>query len=212
MVPHPPREEYERGALVEDSVDTDPIRQFDRWFEEALTSTVKEPSAMSLATVNAEGVPSVRIVLLKGVDERGFVFYTNYESRKGKEIAANPQAALAFFWPELERQVRIVGRIRKVTRQESEAYFASRPLGSRLGASVSHQSEVLPNREELETRLTEFASQYAGGAPPCPPFWGGYRLEPTEIEFWQGRRNRLHDRLRYRKGKNGRWKMERLSP
>ncbi len=212
VVPHPPREEYERGALVEETVDADPIRQFDGWFQQAITSTAKEPSAMSLATSTKSGAPSVRIVLLKGFDERGFVFYTNYESRKGEEIAANPQGALAFFWAELERQVRVVGRITKVSKEESEVYFLSRPLGSRMGASVSRQSTVIASRAELEGRLDEFAAQYAEGGPPRPNFWGGYRLAPVEIEFWQGRRNRLHDRLRFLKQKNGLWKMERLSP
>ncbi len=212
VVPHPPREEYERGALVEETASADPIQQFDRWFQEAITSGAKEPSAMALATADKTAAPSVRTVLLKGFDERGFVFFTNYESRKGKELAANPQAAVAFFWPELERQIRIVGSITKVSAKDSEAYFDSRPVGARIGASVSRQSEVIASRTDLEARLAEFASQYAESPPPRPEFWGGYRLHPHEIEFWQGRKNRLHDRLRYRKQKSGRWKMERLSP
>jgi len=154
----------------------------------------------------------VRVVLLKGFDERGFVFFTNYDSRKGKEIAGNPVAALSFFWPELERQVRIVGAIAKIHAKESDAYFASRPHSAQIGASVSHQSDVIPSREDLETRLATFAARYASSAPPRPLNWGGYRLNPTEIEFWQGRKSRLHDRLRFLKQRNGRWKMERLSP
>ncbi len=167
---------------------------------------------MVLATSTAEGRPSARMVLLKGVDERGLVFYTNYESRKGREIAMNPRAALVFYWDVLERQVRVTGRVSKVAPADSDAYFASRKPGSRLSASISRQSAVIESRAMIEKKYVEFAAGYPDGNPPRPKFWGGYRVRPDEIEFWQGAENRLHDRLRYRRRRDGSWKMERLSP
>jgi len=173
---------------------------------------MKEPTAMTLATAAANGAPSARMVLLKGVDDRGFVFYSNYESRKGRELAANPRAALVFYWDVLERQVRVAGRVSKVTPAESDEYFASRPLGSRFGASISKQSSVIASRRVLEKKFQEIEAAYPNGDPPRPKFWGGYRVRPDEIEFWQGAKNRLHDRLRYRRRRDGSWKVERLSP
>lgn len=206
------RTDYARGGLDETEVDADPIRQFEVWFDAARAAGGQEPNAMTLATATADGRPSARVVLLKGVDERGFVFYTNYEGRKGRELAENPRAALTFYWPALERQVRIEGTVERVSREESEAYFASRPLGSRLGASLSKQSEVIPNRAVLATAYARVAAEHADGEVPLPEFWGGYRVAPETIEFWQGRRSRLHDRLRYARETDGRWRVERLSP
>ncbi len=197
-------------------VDPDPIVQFERWFKEAVAAELPEPTAMALATVTPEGRPSVRMVLLKGVDQRGFVFYSNYESRKARELAANPYAALALRWYQLGRQVRIEGRVERITQQESEAYFRTRPLGSRLGAWASPQSSVIPDREGLEQRFEALAARYGedeDAEVPLPPFWGGYRLTPDVIEFWQGRANRLHDRLRYtRERPTAPWTIERLAP
>ncbi|MEK6424217.1 MAG: pyridoxamine 5'-phosphate oxidase [Burkholderia gladioli] len=204
---------YSRASLDEADVASDPIRQFDKWFNEALDAQLPEPNTMTLATVNADGRPSARIVLIKGVDEHGFVFFTNYESRKGRELAHNPNAALLFYWIELERQVRIEGRIEKTSAAQSDAYFASRPAGSRIGAWASEQSAVIANRGVLEAREREFGERY-GENPPRPPHWGGYRLVPDAIEFWQGRPSRLHDRLRYTRdaASNTPWTIERLSP
>jgi pyridoxamine 5'-phosphate oxidase len=206
------RRDYRLEALGEEAAAGDPIEQFGRWWREALAAEVAEPNAMTLATADVTGRPSARIVLLKGFDDRGFTFYTNYESRKGRELAANSHAALVFFWVELERQVRIEGIASQTTPDESDAYFASRPLGSRIGAIASHQSEVLGSREPLEARVRELEAEFAGGDVPRPAHWGGYRVAPDAIEFWQGRSSRLHDRLRYRRGEGGAWIRERLSP
>ncbi len=189
----------------------DPIAQFQAWFAAAQAAGVADAHAMTLATATPDGCPSARVVLLNQVDERGFVFYTNYESRKGRDLAANPRAALVFYWPQVHRQVRVVGVVTQVSREESERYFASRPLGSRLGAWASRQSEVITSRAELDERLTQLEEGFRGRDVPCPPFWGGYRVTPEELEFWQSRPNRLHDRFRYRR-ENGKWRIERLSP
>jgi pyridoxamine 5'-phosphate oxidase len=205
------RESTQRG-LSEAEVDADPFKQFQVWFSEAVAAELVEPNAMTLATASREGKPSARVVLLKGFNARGFVFYTNYESRKGQELAENSWAALVFFWAELARQVRIEGRVEQCSAEESDAYFRSRPLGSRLGAWASQQSQVISSREFLEQRLEDLMGEYANGNVPRPPYWGGYRLSPTSFEFWQGRPNRLHDRLRYGYRDDGSWLLERLSP
>jgi pyridoxamine 5'-phosphate oxidase len=206
------RKEYMQRGLDEGDVDANPFRQFAVWFDEARAATPIEPNAMALATVGADGRPSLRMVLLKGADERGFVFYTNYESRKGRELADTPWAALTFFWPEMERQIRIEGRVEPVSAEESDAYFHSRPVGSQLSASASRQSEVIAGREELEQRVAELSAQYQNQEIPRPENWGGFRVIPDAIEFWQGRASRLHDRLRYRLLASGDWQIERLSP
>jgi pyridoxamine 5'-phosphate oxidase len=205
------RKNYSLGSLDEADVDRDPIRQFDTWFAQALDARLPEPNTMTLATVDSRGRPSARIVLVKGVDERGFTFFTNYDSRKGRELAENPHAALLFYWIELERQVRIEGVVAKTGSDESDAYFASRPAGSRIGAWASEQSQVIESRAVLEAREREFSERF-GAEPPRPPNWGGYRLVPDAIEFWQGRPSRLHDRLRYTRTANGDWQIARLSP
>ena len=205
------RKDYTLRDLNETDIDADPFKQFHLWFNDALTANLIEPNAMTLATATRDGKPSARTVLLKGFDERGFVFYTNYESRKGQELAENPWAALVFLWKEIQRQVRIEGHIEKCSPEESDTYFLSRPLGSRLGAYVSQQSQVISSREILEARLAELTRENANLDIPRPPYWGGYRLSPTSIEFWQGRPNRLHDRLRYRLSDRA-WLIERLSP
>jgi pyridoxamine 5'-phosphate oxidase len=206
------RKNYSRGALDFADVNPDPVRQFQTWFAQALDAKLPEPNAMTLATVDGQGRPSARIVLIKGVDERGFVFFTNYESRKGRELAVNPAASLLFHWIELERQVRIEGRVEKTSDEESDAYYASRPLGSRIGAWASDQSEPLESREALEAREREMIAKY-GDQPPRPPHWGGYRLVPDTIEFWQGRPSRLHDRIVYtRDDAGGAWRIARLAP
>ena len=204
---------YSRASLDEADAAPDPFAQFDRWFKEALAAKLPEPNTMTLATVGDDGRPSARIVLIKGVDERGFVFFTNYESRKGRDLAAHPHAALLFYWIELERQVRIEGRIEKTSADESDRYFASRPLGSRIGAWASEQSAVIDSRATLEAREKAVAERY-GENPPRPPHWGGYRVVPDAIEFWQGRPSRLHDRLLYTRdaaAASG-WTISRLSP
>jgi pyridoxamine 5'-phosphate oxidase len=205
------RQNYTLQALNEADVDPDPIRQFQRWLDQAIAAELPEPNAMTLATATRDGIPSARIVLLKGLDARGFAFYTNYESRKGQELADNPQAALVFLWTVLERQVRIEGQVEKVAAAETDAYFQSRPLASRLGAWASEQSRVIRDREVLEQRFAELKATYADETVPRPPHWGGYRVIPHQIEFWQGRTSRLHDRLRYRL-EQGNWLLERLAP
>jgi len=206
------RREYARARLDEAHVSPDPVVEFDRWFSQAQEAKALEPNAMTLATATRAGAPSARIVLLKGYDERGFVFFTDYRSQKGTELEQNPQASLVFFWPELERQVRITGTVERTSAQESEAYFRSRPRGSRLGAWVSHQSRVIPSRAQLESGLREVEERFPTDDVPLPPHWGGYRLRPEKVEFWQGREDRLHDRIRYMRKKNGGWQVERLSP
>ena len=202
------RRSYARASLGEGDVAADPIAQFLAWFDDAQAAELREPNAMTLATATPDGAPSARIVLLKGVAERGFVFYTDYRSRKGDELAANPRAALVFHWAELERQVRVTGTVARVSREESEAYYRTRPVGSRIGAWASHQSRPIAGRAELEAEL---ARRYADGDVPLPPHWGGYRVAPETVEFWQGRPSRLHDRLRYVR-EDGGWRVEWLSP
>jgi pyridoxamine 5'-phosphate oxidase len=205
------RREYALARLDEKDVNRDPIAEFARWFAEAQAAEVEEPNAMVLATATPDGAPSARVVLLKGFDERGFVFFTDYRSRKGAELELNPRAALVLHWSELERQVRITGDVSRTSAEESEAYYRSRPVGSRLGAWVSHQSQTIPSRDLLEGGLREVERRFAGGDVPLPPYWGGYRVKPGAIEFWQGRENRLHDRVRYvREGET--WRIERLAP
>jgi pyridoxamine 5'-phosphate oxidase len=204
------RQEYMRAGLSETQADRDPVRQFETWFQDALRARLPLPNAMTLATVDAAGAPSARVVLLKGVERGGFVFYTNYRSRKGLELAARAAACTVFLWSELERQVRIEGTVEKVSAEESDAYYATRPLGARLSAWASAQSERVPDRAALEKLFTEKQRQF-GEHPPRPPHWGGYRLMPHAMEFWQGRADRLHDRLLYRRqGKS--WTIERLAP
>jgi pyridoxamine 5'-phosphate oxidase len=206
------RKDYTLLNLREDEVDPNAIRQFERWFDEAMKAGVSEPDAMTLATATPDGRPSARVVLLRGVDDRGFVFFTNYDSRKGRELAANPWAALVLFWHELERQVRVEGQVRRVSVQESDHYFQSRPAGSRIGAWASPQSEVIKSRESLEIQCQELEKSFEDGTIARPPNWGGLRLVPETIEFWQGRPSRLHDRLRYTRREQSKWLVERLAP
>jgi pyridoxamine 5'-phosphate oxidase len=204
------RKSYERAELSEEASHADPLKQFDQWLTEAISAEIPEPNAMTLATAAGDLRPSTRIVLIKGYDERGIVWYTNYESRKGRELAGNPYAALQFHWVELERVVRIEGLVEKTTAQESDAYYATRPLDSRIGAWASPQSQVIASRTVLVTNAAKFGAQFMLN-PPRPPHWGGYRLAPSQWEFWQGRKSRLHDRLRYRL-ESGQWMRERLAP
>jgi pyridoxamine 5'-phosphate oxidase len=204
------RKSYEKAELSEDASASDPLKQFERWLNEAIQSEVPEPNAMTVATVASNMRPSTRVVLIKGYDERGIVWYTNYDSRKGRELAGNPFAALQFHWVELERVVRIEGRMEKISDAESDAYFHSRPLDSRIGAWASPQSQVIDGRGILITNAAKFAAQFMLN-PPRPPHWGGYRLVPDEWQFWQGRKSRLHDRLRYCLNE-GNWLRERLAP
>ena len=205
------RKDYSLSGLLEKDLARDPFRQFDKWFQEATAAKLVEPNAMTLATATKDGRPSARTVLLKGVDGRGFVFYTNYESRKGREIAENPRASLVLPWLALERQVVIEGTLAKVSREESAAYFHTRPRASQLGAWVAQQSSILTGRAVLEDAMKVLEKKHAGAEVPMPPAWGGYRLAPESVEFWQGRRSRLHDRLRYRR-EAGEWIVERLAP
>jgi len=206
------RKDYTLAGLDETNSHPDPIQQFRLWFDQAVAANLPEPNAMTLATATPNGIPNARIVLLKGVDDLGFVFYTNYHSTKGQELTANPRAALVFLWTELERQVRICGDVEQVSAHESDEYFHSRPLGSRLGAWASAQSRVITDRAQLEQHLATLTETYADGNVPRPPHWGGYRVLPSTIEFWQGRSNRLHDRLLYAHQADGTWTIDRLSP
>ncbi|PRP86287.1 pyridoxine/pyridoxamine 5'-phosphate oxidase [Planoprotostelium fungivorum] len=212
-------EQYTRGTLEEHQLGNDPIQNFSRWLEQAIAEKVREPEAVCVSTATPQGVVSSRMVLLRKVDDKGFVFYTNYDSRKGQEIAQNPHASMCFYWREMERQVRIVGKVEKLTTAESDEYFQTRPLQSRIGAWASPQSQVIDNRDELDHRVEEFSKKFGVENPnvddhrvPVPPYWGGIRLVPDEVEFWQGRDNRLHDRFTYRRTDGGEWKRDRLAP
>lgn len=205
------RQDYRAAELTEKDADKNPIKQFEKWFNAALEAQLYEPNVMTLATADKSGKPNARIVLLKGFDEQGFSFYTNYLSTKGKELKKNPQACLVFFWAELERQVRIEGKVEKLDKEASEKYFHSRPQGSQIGAIVSPQSQIISNRTGLETKVEELTSFYKDKTIPKPAHWGGYIVKPTSIEFWQGRTSRLHDRIKYDLV-NGKWQMNRLAP
>jgi pyridoxamine 5'-phosphate oxidase len=207
------RKEYTLRGLHRSELDPDPFLQFKKWFDESVrTAGDREPNAMTLATASRQGVPSARVVLLKGFSERGLTFFTNYESRKARDLDENPRAALNFHWPWLERQIQVEGNVEKVTREESQIYFNMRPIASRLGAIISRQSSIIENREILERNLQTVAAQYRASAPPVPEFWGGYLVKPERFEFWQGRENRLHDRFLYSKERSGGWRIDRLSP
>ncbi len=205
------RKEYQLKSLSEDDVNNNPIVQFDTWWKEAVNAEIVEVNAMTLATASTDGVPSARIVLLKEFTEKGFVFFTNYESYKAQQLAENPRASLLFFWKELERQIRITGLVEKVSEEESDAYFNSRPIGSRIGASASPQSHTIENRQWLEQKVKETEDKW-NDENKRPSFWGGYRVKPVIIEFWQGRPSRLHDRIQYTLQENGEWMKERLAP
>ena len=209
---HDLRREYASRALSESDAHADPIQQFTRWFDEALQSQLLDVNAMTLATATRSGEPSARIVLLKGADDNGFVFYTNYESQKGRELAENPRACLLVFWAELERQVRITGAVTRTSIEESDEYFHARPVESQISASISPQSRRVKDRSELETRFAEYAEKFKGQLVPLPAYWGGYRVRPDAIEFWQGRKTRLHDRLLYTRAADGTWSRARLAP
>jgi pyridoxamine 5'-phosphate oxidase len=206
------RTDYASHGLRRADLHSDPVQQFGAWFAAALAADIRDVNAMSLATATPDGKPSVRIVLLKGFDERGFAFFTNYDSEKGLQLEANPHAALAFYWVKLERQIRISGSVERTSREDSAVYFHSRPVGSQLGAWVSKQSEVIDARQILDSRLKEMTERFEKGEVPLPPHWGGYRVKPERIEFWQGRPNRLHDRFRYSRQADGTWLIDRLAP
>ena len=206
------RREYSSDGLRESDAAENPFDQFELWFQQAVDAKIDLPDAMTLATASKDGIPSARIVLLRGFDERGLVFFTDYQSQKGQELAENPRAALVFYWRELDRQVRVSGSVNTVSRRESEKYFRSRPVGSQLAALASNQGEVIPNRQKLEGKYKQLMETFRHKQIPLPPFWGGFRLSPDWFEFWQGRPNRLHDRLRYTQCSDEGWKIERLSP
>jgi pyridoxamine 5'-phosphate oxidase len=206
------RHEYDAHGLRRADLHSNPFKQFSAWFAAALAADIRDVNAMTLATATPDGKPSARIVLLKGFDERGFAFFTNYDSEKGRQLETNPHAALAFYWVKLERQIRISGPVEKTSREDSAAYFHSRPPGSRLGAWASKQSEVIDSRQILDARLEQMVERFEGGEIPLPPHWGGYRVKPDQIEFWQGRPNRLHDRFRYSRRADGTWQIDRLAP
>ncbi|MCY3714794.1 MAG: pyridoxamine 5'-phosphate oxidase [Gemmatimonadetes bacterium] len=212
MDPDALRREYVFGSLDEQDLNADPFKQFDTWFGNAVDAGIELADVMTVATASQAGVPSARIVVLRGVDERGFVFYTDYRSAKSRDLDENPRAALVFYWRELGRQVRISGAVHRVSAQESARYFQSRPLESRIAALASSQTEVIADRKVLEDRFEALRAEYPSGDIPCPDNWGGYRVTPDEFEFWQGRELRLHDRIRYRRGEDGLWVIERLSP
>jgi len=206
------RKEYKLNALSENNADSNAFRQFEKWWQEASASQIEEVNAMTLATASADGIPSARTVLLKGVDKSGFVFFSNYKSFKGQQLDENPRACLVFFWKELQRQVRITGIVEKISAAESDAYFDSRPEGSRIGAWASPQSQIIESRQWLEEKEKAIAASFQNKKIVRPPHWGGYRVKPIDIEFWQGRPNRLHDRLQYSLQDDGTWKIERLAP
>jgi pyridoxamine 5'-phosphate oxidase len=212
MNPADLRREYASHSLLESEVSTDPIQQFDRWWKEAVESEIVEPNAMTLATASTDGMPSARILLLKGFDRSGFVFFTNYRSYKSMQLQENPKACMVFFWKELERQVRITGLVEKISDEENDTYFNSRPVGSRIGAHASPQSQVIENREWLDENYNHLAATLNTADIKRPMHWGGYRVKPVIIEFWQGRPSRLHDRLQYSLEDSGLWKIERLAP
>jgi len=206
------RREYTSVGLSENNLHQNPFKQFESWFQQAVDAKLDLPDAMTLATATKDAIPSARIVLLRGFDEHGFIFYTDYKSQKGRELFENPQAALVFFWRKLDRQVRIAGQVSVVSREESQTYFQRRPIGSRLAALASEQSQVLPNREALEERFNQLVGTYGEKEIPLPAYWGGFRVSPHWVEFWQGRPNRLHDRLRYTRQPTEDWQIDRLSP
>jgi pyridoxamine 5'-phosphate oxidase len=206
------RKEYQQQALSENNAQTNAIQQFQRWWNEAIESGIEEVNAMTLATASADGLPAARIVLLKDFNEKGFTFFTNYHSFKGRQLEENPRACLVFFWKELERQVRITGVVEMISTAESDEYYQTRPSGSRIGAWASPQSQVIPGREWLQQREQQYEKDFEGKFVTRPPYWGGYRVKPTILEFWQGRPSRLHDRIQYTLQDNGNWLMERLAP